>query len=137
MKKTASVIEDDIYVIISASPLKSAVTGEVYKEGLRPSDSDKEDVVVTFVTGADGQVQEGVVTVDIYVPDIDYGAVRKVRHIARCRELEMIADEFASNLSDDDYWFSLNEMIRTSKAENISQHFVQVRLAFKRLNEQD
>lgn len=84
MKKTASEIEADIYKIVKNSILKSAVTGDVFLDGLRPENSNKEDIIVSFMTGIfDVFHQEGKVNINVYVPDKESsGILRKTRYVA-------------------------------------------------------
>lgn len=74
MAKTSKQIQGDIYRLLMDSTLHEQITGEVYRKGMRPRDSRKEDAVVIFTAGLADQIQTGVVTVHIYVPDTDpYG----------------------------------------------------------------
>jgi hypothetical protein len=134
MTKTGQPIEDDIYGMVNASSLPSLITGKVYKFGMRPKDSPKEDAIVKFVTGLDGQIQEGVVVVLIYVPDFDFyddGVMRK--DITRCTEIERAAAEWVASLTAEksDYKFRLAQTIYTEEEPSIHQHFVSIRLNFR------
>ena len=71
MAKTSKQIQGDIYNLLKGSALCSMISGDVYRSGYRPRDSRLEDAVVIFTTGLPDQIQTGVVTVNIYVPDID------------------------------------------------------------------
>lgn len=119
--------------MLSSSTLRSAVSGGLYKSGLRPLNSVAEDVVVNFVSGTSGQIQEGVANVNIFVPDIDNGSGAMVCNVARCRYLEGVASEWVDSLRDssDGYHFELDEMIQTMPYEDGKQHLISVRLSFK------
>ena len=110
------------------------VTGAVYRNGVRPRDSKKEDAVVTFVTGmAETAVQNGVVLVNIYVPDIDpYCNGVMVEDSKRTEEIEAAAARWVSTLTCDksNYKFRLAATIQTYADEEIKQHFVSVRLRY-------
>ena len=56
--KSDILIKDDVYAHIKNSPLASAVTGKICKQGVRPKDSDKEDVVIAVIANLNGQIQE-------------------------------------------------------------------------------
>lgn len=134
MTKTGQQVEDDIYGLVNASSLLPLISGAVYKFGMRPKDSQAEDAIVKFVTGLDGQIQEGVVVVNIYVPDFDVyedGVMRK--DITRCTELEVTAVEWVKSLTvaKSDYKFKLAQTIYTEEEPDMHQHFVSVRLNFK------
>ena len=98
MAKTGKQIQGDIRRMLRESPLASAISGEVYRNGLRPRDSRQEDAVVTFTTGTPDEVQEGVVTINIFVPDTDpYDNGVMVEDTERTEELESLADEWVKN----------------------------------------
>ena len=95
MTRTGQQVEDDIYELMQGSPLKSLISGEIYKYGMRPRDSEMEDAVVKFVTGLDDDIQTGVVVVNIYVPDVDArGDGVYVRNKQRCKAIAMKANEW-------------------------------------------
>jgi len=134
MRKTGQQIEDDIFGMVRTSPLASFVNGTTYKFGTRPRGSVKEDIVVKFVTGLDGQIQDGVVVVNIFVPDIDSSTAGYfVRNINRCKQIEMEANIWAATLTaaESNYKFSLSQMIYTQEEPEIKQHFITVRLKFQ------
>jgi hypothetical protein len=134
MTKTGQQIEDDIYELLNSGPLPSIVNGTVYKFGMRPKDSKLEDAIVRFVTGLDGEIQEGVVVVNIYVLDFDAyqdGIMRK--DITRCTELEIAAREWVKSLTTaiSNYKFKLAKTIYTEEEPELKQHFVSVKLKFR------
>lgn len=71
MAKTGKQIQGDIRKLLMDSTLYTQISGEVYRNGYRPRDSRKEDAVVIFTAGLPEQIQTGVVTINIFVPDID------------------------------------------------------------------
>ncbi len=59
-----------LYRILRDSPVKEALTGDIYYEGDRPADSDKEDIVINTVTlTQDYHPQIGESNVNVYVAD--------------------------------------------------------------------
>ena len=117
MAKTGQQIEDDIYALVKDSSLPSLISGTVYKFGMRPKDAKTEDAIVKFVTGLAGQIQDGVIVVNIYVPDFDAyndGIMRK----------DITAEK-------SDYKFKLAQTIYTAEEPELNQHFVSVRLKFE------
>jgi len=134
MTKTGQQVEDDIYGLVKNSPLASLINGKVYKFGMRPRDSIKEDAIVKFVSGLDDQIQSGTVVINIYVPDFDpceNGVL--VRDITRCKEIEVTANEWVKTLTVEksDYKFKKAQTIYTQEEPEINQHFVSVRLNFR------
>lgn len=118
--------------------LPSLVNGGVYRGGLRPRDSQAEDIIVSFLTGKDYDVQTGFVNIAIYVPDIrpwDNGVW--VENMARTAELEMIAAEWVAALTagvTPGYKISAAQTITTEDDADINQHFVLIRLYYDYYN---
>ena len=132
MKKTGAEIEKDIYQLIAAE-IKTKINGEVYNSAGRPTDSQKEDAVVIFMTGTEGQIQEGIVTVNIYVPKINSQSGRKIKDTARCRALEADLMTAIDQTTTTEYYLSRRTMIQTFDEEAINQNFVNAQIYFKRI----
>lgn len=132
MKKTAGNIEKDFFNLLRASELKDFFAG-IYYNGTRPFNSQKEDLVITFLTGRNKQIQTGVVILNAYVPDVDNGNKKYVKNKKRCDEIEFKLNSFieANSLSDE-YKIELDEIIKTLKEDGIDQHFVHCRIKFNR-----
>ena len=132
--KTGKEIQGDLMDLLRGSGLAAMVSGAVYRNGFRPRDSKLEDIIVTFTAGLSEQIQTGVVTVNIYVPDIDpwkNGVL--VEDGARCAEIERAAAEWAESLSaaTSNYRFSMNQTIATYEEPEIKQHFISVKLKYE------
>lgn len=88
--KTSEEVESDIYTAVKAY-LKNSISGYVYRRDARPTNrGDKEDAVVSFLSGLDGQVQTGVVVVNVYVPHEVNGDTYRVKNVARSTEVARI-----------------------------------------------
>lgn len=138
MAKTGKQIQGDIYRLLRDSTLYTLISGEVYRNGLRPRDSQKEDAVVTFTVGLPDQIQTGVVTVNIFVPDIDPDDNGTwVEDGRRAEELEKLAQEWADSLTAEVscYKFKLQQTIYTEAEPEINQHFVVVKLKYEYFGE--
>ena len=134
MAKTGKQIQGDIRRMLAGSKLAEEVSGGIYRNGYRPRDSRKEDIIVTFTTGIPDQIETGVVTVNIYVPDIDpCGNGIFVEDGRRTEQLEALAQQWADSLTaaKSPYLFRLRQTIYTEEAPEISQHFIVVRLGFR------
>ena len=134
MAKTGKQIQGDIYQLFKDSTLYTMISGNVYRRGYRPRDSRLEDAVVIFTTGMPDQIQMGVVTVNIFVPDIDpYDNGILVEDGERTEIIERLAADWVDSLSADIscYRFKLMQTIYTEKEAEINQHFVVVKLAYK------
>ena len=134
MAKTATQIQGDVYQLLKNSTLCSMISGDVYRKGMRPRDSKLEDAVVIFTTGLPDQIQTGVVTINIYVPDIDaYNNGVLVENGLRSSQLELLADEWVDSLKAgvSNYKFRLQQTIYTEEDAAIKQHFVVVKLHYR------
>lgn len=134
MAKTGKQIQGDVYRLIRDSTLYTMISGEVYRNGYRPRDSRKEDAVVTFTTGLTDEIQTGVVTVNIFLPDIDPDDNGTwIEDGRRAEELERLAQEWADSLTAEVscYKFRLQQTIYTESEPDIRQHFVVVKLKYE------
>lgn len=130
---TAHKVQDDIIAMLRGSALEEYVTGGIYREGYRPRDSRKEDIVVVFVTGTPEQVERGAVTLNIFVPDITpYNNGVYVEDGLRVSHIERSADAWAQSLvaSRSNYRFKLLRTISTMRDEAAHEHFVVVQLEY-------
>lgn len=145
MAKTAKEIEGDVFQLLrnttflwgaTTKTMQGVISGKVYRFGSRPRDSKLEDAVVKFTAGRTDQIQTGVVTINLYVPDIDpflNGVL--VEDQKRCSELEAAAEKWVQQLTAarTDYLFSCPSTIQTIAAEEINQHFVVIALNYRLL----
>ncbi len=130
--KTAKDIQGDIITLLRGSGVESLISGDIYRAGYRPRDSRLEDAVVIFTAGLPTQIQTGVVTVHIYVPDITLDGVQ-VEDGARTAVLERALQEWAESLTPavSPYKFSLQATVSTEDAPDIGQHFVVAMLRYE------
>lgn len=131
--KTEKQIERDFFNFIKSSDLATKITGKVYRNGMRPTGSDKEDIIVKFLAGLDLQIQSGVVVVNIYVPDISISG-RNVENMSRVGELQESLLLFIRNNKNNEYLIETDVTPKTLEAEDVGQHFIYSRLKFKRLS---
>lgn len=134
MAKTGKQIQNDVLALLKSGSLPSLISGKVYRRGYRPRDSKLEDAIVIFTTGLPGQIETGVVTINIYVPDIDpYQNGVLVEDGQRCEQLEMVAAEWVESLTTavSNYRFRLQQTIYTEEEPDINQHFVVVKLKYE------
>ncbi|MGL5913354.1 MAG: hypothetical protein ACRCZB_04250 [Bacteroidales bacterium] len=131
MAKTGSEIQTEVMRLLQDSTLANAISGNIYRYGYRPKDSKTEDLIVVFTAADADQIQTGVVTINIYVPDIDMNGV-VVENGKRTSEVEALANAWAANLnlSQTDYLFALQKAVFTMPESEIQQHFVVVKLKF-------
>ena len=140
MAKTAKQVQGDIRRMLRDTYLCSQLSGDVYRNGYRPRDSRKEDVIVSFTTGTTEQIQKGIVALNIYVPDIDPEANGTwIEDGQRCEEIERLAQEWVESLTADrsSYKFELQQTIYTEAEPDINQHFVVVKLRYQYFGDDD
>lgn len=134
MAKTAKQVQTDICELIRRSELAAEVSGDVYRNGYRPRDSRLEDIVVIFTTGLPDEIQTGVVTINVYSPDIDpYGNGVLVEDGERTEALEILSQKWVDSLlgSGKNYVFKLKQTIYTEVEQDINQHFVVIKLGYR------
>lgn len=133
MTKTGKQIQNAIWKMLSDSVLGMEINGNVYPEGQRPRDSQQEDAVVIFTSGLTDEIQTGVVTINIFVPDQDfYGTGQLLENGERTTELEMLAQEWVDGQTCDlsNYKFKLRQTITTDYEQENHQHFVVIVLGY-------
>ena len=134
MAKTGKQVQSDVLALLKSSALPSMISGGVYRNGYRPRDSKQEDAIVIFTTGLPTEIQTGIVTVNIYVPDIDpFANGVLVEDGQRCEELERAAALWADSLTCavSNYKFKLQQTIYTEEEPDINQHFIVVKLRYE------
>lgn len=137
---TSKRVQGDIYRLLNRSSLAVSLSGQVYRSGMRPRDSRQEDAVVIFTSGLSEQVQSGVVTVNIFVPDVEGTGTGVLEEDGkRCEEIERLAQEWVESLTADrsSYKFELQQTIYTEAEPDIRQHFVVVKLRYQYFGDDD
>lgn len=132
--RTATQVQGDFYEMLRNSDFAKGLSGKVYRDGFRPRDSRKEDAVVIFTAGVVDEVESGVVTVNIFCPDIDpYNNGVTVADGQRLGEIEAGAAQWVETLTADksDYLIRLRETIHSSADDEMQQHFVVVQLSYR------
>ncbi|SEV88915.1 hypothetical protein SAMN05428988_0157 [Chitinophaga sp. YR573] len=129
---------DIVWKRLNESPLKTAVNGGVYKQK-RPLNSKKEDVIINSPTIVNLQLQEGLINVNIHVPNLllsNNGAQDNSQpdHV----RLEQLADIAASSLTDvwsDDGQINYDIQSQTVfEDEQTNAHYVNFRITFYSVN---
>jgi hypothetical protein len=130
---TAHKVQTDIMAMLADSKLTAEISGKVYRRGYRPRDSRLEDVEVLFINGIPGQVEQGAVTLNIYVPDITpYNNGVYVEDGHRVAHIEALAAQWVDSLvaRRSNYRFTLLRTISTEHDEVAHEHFVTVQLEY-------
>lgn len=126
---------DIVWKRLNESPIKAAITGGIYKK--RPLNSSLEDVVINSLPISALQLQEGLVNVNIHVPNlvITNGTVQdptQPNH-ARLKALATIAALSLNDVWIDDVHFTIQQQTVFEEPE-INEHYVNFRLLFYAVN---
>lgn len=132
MRKTGSEIEKDMLLMIKESQVVGAINGAVYVDGTRTKNSSKEDIVISFLVGTEESVQTGDMEINIYVPDTGNETEGYLKNASRCLVLEQLALIMVNSIESVEYSIFLSETISSVKVPEVNQHFVNVKLKFKR-----
>lgn len=130
--KTDIDIKDDIYSFIKGSKLEKKVSGQLRKT-LRPSNSDKEDIVISILANNNGQMQEAYVNVNIYVPDV-LRDNQAEENSSRLRTLCKESYELLEVGRGKDFRFVL-ESQRVLEVNGKDEHVINNKLLYKQNNE--
>lgn len=132
MKKTASQIEADLYKYFK-DKINPLINGQTYRSGVRPLNSQKEDCVISFLTGLDGQYQTGVFNINIFVPMVKNNDNQYMKDFVRCEAIEQalmpIIEESEADLRN--YRLQLHQMIQTFEDTDIKQFFINAKVKFR------
>lgn len=137
MIKTESQVEQDFYNGLRKTSLINNVRGKLYKYGLRPFDSKNEDVVLRVTTLNANQLQEGVVTIMVFIKNIDGAEMgRLTPNKKRIAEVETMCLECLEELKHimEDYGnLRLETSIVSKYDSDTKQSFVSTRIKFSYL----
>lgn len=136
MYKTTQDIEDDFYKALLQTELIKSVEGKLYKKGMRPVDSKKEDVTLIVTTLDSAQYQTGVVTLLIYVNGTDLYQSQTVPDKKRIKTLSRAAvdvlDELKPIMKDYD-GLSFFQAVTNDYDVETEQYFISAKIMFRYL----
>ena len=136
MNKTAYQALQDVYRLLKGGPLEDEVSGGVYYAETRPRDSKEEDIVIGYLAGTPGDLQQLIVNINVFDPDIDpwqNGVLTP--DVSRLAVIEEAAAEWVNALTvgatGGEYQVSLYDNIHSGEAAEIGQHYVNVQLRLR------
>jgi len=136
IKTTLSAV-DDVYDALKASPLASEITGKIFKDR-RVANGATEDVVINSPTVNAAQLQQGLVNVNIHVPNIivkQNGVSDDTQpNHARLRELALMAAGILKDNVSGDASFNLQQIVGPLLDEVAKDHYVNIRLDYFNIN---
>lgn len=136
--KVETQIEKDFFHFVKESPISSAIKGKVYRDGMRPRNSKDEDAVVIFSAGFDGQIQDGVVVLNVFVPKKPFGKdTEPVKDISRVDALEQVIRDWLDTFSNSEYLLppSQRPAIQSFEDPQTNETYIHTRIRFKRCAE--
>lgn len=127
---------DIVWQKLNTSPLKTAITGGLYKHR-RPAGSQNEDVVINSLPINNVQLQTGIANVNIHVPNltIEVNGVQdsKQPNSQRLKELAEMAIEALSDVWADDYNYDVQQQMLLED-EEAGDHYINLRIEFFNIN---
>ncbi len=125
-------IKDDVYHLLKGSDLMKNVSGKLSKT-IRPTDSTKEDVVISVLTpNPNRQVQEVYLNINVYVADIKRGTQYE-ENTARLRELMTIAEKTLKLARGMHYRLTLDEQ-KSYDVPGKNEHFINNKVLYQFCN---
>lgn len=127
--KTDIDIKDDVYQFIIGSKLSSAVSGKVDKTS-RPTDSKKEDVIISIEENRNDEIQAAIVSVNIYVADLLRNN-QYIENTIRLRQLCSIAKEVLEVGHINEARFVLQSQRVKPVRGSDNEHYIENKLLYK------
>lgn len=129
-------IKDDVYKIVTASELKSSITGTICKRQ-RPiyaiGSPLKEDICIAVLANQTSQLQEAFVNVNIYVQDEDVKG-QKEENTKRLRNLCQLSFETFKSVHGSDFRLSISEQ-RIVACEGTNEHIINNKILYQTIND--
>lgn len=129
-------IKDDVYKIVTASKLKTAVTGKVCKRkrtAYPTGFQTKEDICISVLANQTKQLQNAFVNVNIYVQD-EITEGQKEEKSQRLRELCQLSFSIFESVHGSDFRLSLDEQ-RVIPCEETEEHIISNKLLYQTIND--
>lgn len=127
---------DIIWQRLNGSPLKTAISGGLYKHR-RPAGSQTEDVVINSLPINNVQLQTGIANVNIHVPNLTIEASgvqdSKQPNSIRLQELAAIAIEALSDVWAGDYNYDVQQQTLLED-EEAGDYYINIRIEFYNIN---
>ena len=134
MLKTSDQIEQDFYDLVQAHALGKAIQGGIYRKGDRPISSNKEDLVVLFLSGSDRQIQSGTVLIHIYMPNNPPRANgRRYVDKERNQELLSLINDFIADSWKTEYKMEAETTPSVEDFQELEQGLIIARINYKRV----
>ena len=126
-------IKTDVLKHIQGSELERAITGVVRKTGKRPAGSKNEDIIISMLANANGQLQKATVNVNIYVAaNVVNGQAEE--QTKRLDELCGLSSVLFDVFRGDGFRARLLEQ-RVFEVEGTNEYVINNKIEYKQINE--
>lgn len=129
-------IKDDVYKIVTASKLKSVITGRICKRKRTAypfGSQTKEDVCISILANQTAQLQTAFVNVNIYVQD-EYTEGQNEEKSQRLRELCQLSFSIFESVRGNGFRLSLDGQ-RVVPCEETNEHIISNKLLYQTIND--
>lgn len=129
-------IKDDVYKVITASKLKSVITGSICKRQrtfYTTGAPFKEDICIAVLANQTSQLQEAFVNINIYIQDEDVKG-QKEENTKRLRELCQLSFETFDSVHGSDFRLSMSEQ-RIVDSEETNEHIINNKVLYQTIND--
>ncbi len=130
--KTDVEIRQDFFAIVSASEIKTAISGAVQIIPRRIG-SKVEDCIISVLASKNAQIQECFVNVNVYVPNINNGG-ESVENVSRTSLLSKICENALKSGFGDGFMYKLDSQ-RILPVNGKDEHVINNKLLYKFNNE--
>ena len=130
--KTDVEIRQDIRAIVADSGIASSISGSV-RIIPRATGSKLEDCVISVLDGDNGQIQDAIVNVNVYVPNITSGG-DSVENVSRTKPLAKTCEAVLDRGSGEGFRFHLEKQ-RILPVNGKDEHVINNRIRYKYNNE--
>lgn len=130
-KTTFDVVDALITVLLADAALKADITGHIYRDGMRPVNSDKEDVVVGTLPITFEQIQRSIANINVHVPTAKItinGIGNFVPNFVRLKEITARIVSLVNEKYIGDYWFLVQQ--QSFYQENENETYSNIRVEF-------
>ena len=124
-------IKDDVYKIVTASKLKTVVTGKICKRNRTAypiGSKTKEDICISVLANQTKQLQNAFVNVNIYVQD-ETTEGQKEEKTSRLRDLCQLSFSVFESVRGSDFRLSLDEQ-RVIPCDETEEHIISNKLLY-------
>lgn len=119
----------------ASQTIADLINGDIYQDGFRPRESEKEDAVVIYTSGVTtGDIVKGEMTINLYVPDLNpFNNGVYVKDSGRITALAKALQMWLASLryGATDYRIIQLEPLKSVEDRDLHQHFLVAHLQYE------